>query len=214
MTHTNVPQTSTAAPRAVTEVVLDVVPASTARTTSTPAAHKKVRTITDTRFEQALHIGRYASERVNGRDATVRRGFVRAEDPTVQPPLSSLLAGGQGGEVRLKLYLSMLFIAVASPYSTEFPARAWAEMFDLDDPSGAGTRRIRDALKWLEQHRLIRVERQPGRESEVFLLSDRGTGDPFELVSKDVGDIWIKSHRLCGPRDGSRFFRGAPSRHW
>lgn len=141
--------------------------------------------------EPALRAGKAAAKRVNARSATVRRAFFRANQ-NERPPLTQLLVGGQGGEVRLKLYVSLLFIAVAEPYSTRFPSRAWAELLDLPVPTSAGARRVREAIRWLESKRYIRVERRPGIEPEIFLLSERGDGASFQRVSGGQGDTWAK----------------------
>lgn len=192
MTSETINRAGAKAKPAVTKEARIVVPLSSAKDRRTDDTATKVVSKRRGPSEQALNVGRYASLRVKGRQATIRRGFVRSDDPRRPPPVARLLVGGRGGEIRLKLYLSMLFIAVAAPYSTEFPARAWAEMFDLEAPADAGSRRVRDAIDWLERHRFVRMVRRPGRESEVFLLSDEGTGAPFVLVSKEARDIWIK----------------------
>lgn len=162
---------------------------STSGSTLAPAA--KVAKFSRGPTEHALNVGKYAAERVKGREATIRRAFVGSDRVDHRPPLARILSGGQGGEVRLKLYLSMLFIAVAHPYATSFPTRAWAELFGLPAPESDGARRVRDAIRWLEKNKLVRVVRRPGKEAEVFLLSEDGSGKPFKIVSKDT-NIWIK----------------------
>lgn len=162
-------------------------------TSSTGGPATKVGKVLRVPSEHALNIGKYAAEdRAKGRDATIRSGFVRSDRADRRPPLARMLVGGRGGEVRLKLYLSMLFIAIAPPYSTPFPTRAWAEMFDLPEPATDGARRIRDALRWLETNQFVHVKRRPGREAEVFLLSDEGTGKNYVRVSKEAKDRWEK----------------------
>lgn len=166
---------------------------TTSTTSSTGGSATKAGKILRVPSERALNVGKYAAEdRAKGRDATVRRGFIRSDRADRRPPLACMLVGGQGGEVRLKLYLSMLFIAIAAPYSTPFPTRAWAEMFDLPEPATDGARRVRDALRWLELNHFVRVERRPGKEAEVFLLSDEGTGKGYIRVSKEAKDLWEK----------------------
>jgi len=83
--------------------------------------------------------------------------------------------------VRLKLYLSALWIGVKSPHDIEFPARAWAELLGLDEPSGNGTRRVTDAVRWLEQERMLLVKRDRGRPSKLIVLDDAGSGKPYEF---------------------------------
>jgi hypothetical protein len=64
-------------------------------------------------------------------------------------------------------------------HEVAFPARAWAELLDLSDPGGAGQRRVRDALTWLEDARLIAIERNPGRPPTVSLRREDGSGKPY-----------------------------------
>src|SRR5690242_17375576 len=85
-------------------------------------------------------------------------GFVRNPTVTGNPPLARMIRGGRGGEVRLKLYLTMILVAVRPPYDIKnVPARVWAEMLDLEDPEGLGARRVSDALQWLAQRHFINL---------------------------------------------------------
>src|SRR5580698_2726011 len=68
------------------------------------------------------------------RGVQLARSFVRRENtPEAVPPLALLLRGGQGGEVRLKLYLTMLLLAVQPPFDIRdsFPAGSWAAALGL-----------------------------------------------------------------------------------
>jgi hypothetical protein len=117
--------------------------------------------------------------------------FARRSDPGLPPPmLATMLRGGRGGEVRLKLLMSMHLIAVRAPFDVTRTASAWARLLSLPDPDGNGARRINDALKWLEAHRLIRTERQPGGPPKVFILSLAGTGQPY--VRPAGKERWIR----------------------
>jgi hypothetical protein len=138
--------------------------------------------------ENALNVGRYAAQRVHHRNAMVRNTFIHSKVPAVRPRLARMLVGGQGGEVRLKLYLSMLLIAISPPYNTTFPTRGWAELLHLPQPEADGPRRVRDVVRW-EDNKFIRVVRRPGKEAEVFLLRDDGSGAEYGLVSKE-NDKW------------------------
>jgi hypothetical protein len=124
-----------------------------------------------------------ASRRVRARDAPVSRGFIRSSNAN-PPPLARCLRGGQGGEVRLKLLITLIWIGANPPHDTTFPARAWAELLDLPDPAGKGSRRIHDATKWLERARLIRVVKEPGLPSKIFLLDENGSGDEYNHPAK------------------------------
>jgi hypothetical protein len=127
---------------------------------------------------EALQLAASASRRVSDRDAPLSADFVRSTGAG-RPPLARFLRGGRGGEVRLKLYLTAIWIAARPPHETAFPARAWAELLDLPDPDGSGARRIADAIHWLERNRFVRLERRRGYPSVVFLLDEAGSGEPY-----------------------------------
>jgi hypothetical protein len=115
--------------------------------------------------------------------AQLLQGFVRREDHAdPPPPLTQMLRGGQGGEVRLKLYLSMLLLAFKTPYNIEtpIPARVWAAMLGLRNPDHNGARRVNDALDWLAEHRFVVSERRPGTPRSIRLLSQLGDGGPYK----------------------------------
>lgn len=114
--------------------------------------------------------------------------FVRDENSDAGPMLARVLRGdpkdngtrgGRGGEVRLKLLLSMHCIAVKKPYDVTRAPMSWAQMLDLPKDSTNGARRIRDAMDWLEAHRLIRVESTRGTVPKCFLLSPIGDGKEY-----------------------------------
>jgi hypothetical protein len=108
-------------------------------------------------------------------------GFVRSDRHGGEPPLARLLRGGRGGEVRLKLYLTMILIAARAPHDIEnVPARAWAETLNLDDPAGLGARRISDALRWLDEQRFISLTSRRGTPPTVRLRSALGDDTPFD----------------------------------
>src|SRR5438105_691928 len=59
--------------------------------------------------EHALRLAETLNHKVKGRAAKIRFDFIRHEAGAL-PPLASLLRGGRGGEVRLKLLLSLLWV--------------------------------------------------------------------------------------------------------
>lgn len=131
----------------------------------------------------ALEYAEDVASRVSMRPVPVRNGFIERLDSaaTDDAPLAVLLRGGQGGAVRLKLLLSMLWFSVRPPHETSYPARGWAGLLGLEEYETNGARRITAAIEWLEDKALLRVVRKPGVPSKVFLLDERGTGAPYEL---------------------------------
>lgn len=137
--------------------------------------------------------------------APVRHLFVRTVDGP--PSLSRLInrapesrssdgAGGRGGAVRVKLYLSLIWVCAKAPYSTIRPARAWAALLGLDEPETNGARRIRTALGELEKRGFIRLEKHgPGIPPEIFLLEESGTGSPYTIPFSNFGAANVNSTR-------------------
>jgi len=98
--------------------------------------------------------------------------------------------------VRLKLFLSLLWVAGGGTddrHKTQaYPARAWAALLDLEDPEGNGQRRIRDAIKWLDDQQLVRIERTPGQPMVLQLRREDGSGkgytDPADAARRKRGN--------------------------
>ncbi|MFE9190594.1 hypothetical protein ACFYL6_13385 [Micromonospora sp. NPDC007208] len=116
-----------------------------------------------------------------------------------------MLQGGRGGEVRLKLYLTMTMLAVRSPHDIKgMPAIKWAQMLALPDPAGNGARRVADAHSWLDEAKLIKLKRSPGLPPDVTLRSPSGSGKSYSWrgswwINMPVGfwsNEWI--YRLSG----------------
>lgn len=128
----------------------------------------------------ALQAAESVAARVSNRSAQVRRVFVVGAEGS-PPPVARLLRGGRGGSVRLKLYLSLIWFAANPPYDVTYPARAWAQLLDLDDPEVAGARRVSDALAWLRERDFIEVQPRPGLPSRVVLLEESGAGRPYAV---------------------------------
>jgi hypothetical protein len=141
----------------------------------------------------------------------MRRVFVEREDISVPTPLAQMIRGGRGGEVRLKTYLSMLFIAGAAPYDVSYPARAWATLIDLDKPETKGARRVNEAVSWLEANEFVTVANNPGQPSRVTLLNERGKGEKYELPGAAYNKLRTKKGDEAAKRN--RYIK-VPSAFW
>jgi hypothetical protein len=138
--------------------------------------------------ERTLELAHAAAERVQNRETTIRHGLIRlprdlehAEDD--RPPLAMLLRGSRGA-MRLKLYLAVLWLAgggeTKKGHSVMFPARAYAELLGLDDPSGNGQRRVREALASFAEAGLLTLKARPGYPKTVALLREDASGEPYD----------------------------------
>ena len=114
------------------------------------------------------------------RSVPVRSVFARDMTGQHAAPMAKLVAiGGRGGEVLLKLYLALIWRSSGEPFSTAIPARKWAELLALPEPSTNGARRVTDAVKTLQEHNLIAVEHRRGDPSVITLLHESGHGQPY-----------------------------------
>lgn len=114
------------------------------------------------------------------RSVPVRCAFAVDRTGLVETPLAALVGlGGRGGEVPLKLYLALIWKCSKAPFNVAIPARKWAELLALPDPSGRGARRVSEALKTLEAHQLVHVERSRGDVPIVTVLHETGTGEEY-----------------------------------
>lgn len=138
---------------------------------------------------EALVAAEAVARRVSNRKAQVRRLFVETSDPAQPSPLARVIRGGRGGQVRLKLLLSILWFAAAPPYDVTYPARAWAALLGLPDPEGRGARRVSEAFSWLESNRFIAVEVRPGHPSRITLLREVGDGSAYSVPGADYNKL-------------------------
>jgi hypothetical protein len=134
-----------------------------------------------------MRLAAYLDQRANQRPfVPVRRAFVELMDEVVRrdkpvPPLAELVRGGRGGSVRLRLLLSMPWIGSAPPHDVTMPGRVWATLLGLEDPEGAGARRVADAVRWLQKRGYIEVLSNTGKPNTLRLLSEAGAREPYEL---------------------------------
>ena len=144
--------------------------------------------------------------RNHSRTAQIRASFMLRPTPEKASPLGRMLRGGRGGQVRLKLYLSLMWLAAAPPHDAAYPSRAWATLLGLKDPAGLGARRVNDALKWLEENKFLTIEQRPGLPNRVTLLMEDGSGQPYSVPGEHmkrlsaagrarVGDVDFDRHR-------------------
>jgi hypothetical protein len=112
--------------------------------------------------------------------------FVRSTGD--EPPiLAQLMAGGQGGSVRLKLYLTLAMQATRPP-RTVVPrtSAGYARLLDL--PEDTGSRRVNEALKWLDRRNLIDRSSRPGKPAQITLLHPDGSGEEWTTTG---GPRWV-----------------------
>ncbi|MDF0531664.1 hypothetical protein P0W64_19185 [Tsukamurella sp. 8F] len=114
--------------------------------------------------------------------------FVRDRDSVeAEPPLALLLRGG--GEVRIKVLLTVLMQATKPPHAKKVRAKELAAMLALRDPDGAGAKRVLKALRDLERLngradnspvKLVEATREPGRTPSVQVLNPDGSGQEWD----------------------------------
>ena len=90
-------------------------------------------------------------------------GVREGEDGKVRYPLVEMGIGngGHGGEVRLKLWLSMVYRVVKEDdwiILRKNNHAYYASMFGLEDPAGKGAGRVRAAYRWLHKNRYIVID--------------------------------------------------------
>ena len=150
------------------------------------------------------HLGRRLRRNDEVRACQLRTEFIRRPSPdALPPPMMRMLrsGGGRGGDVRLKLYVSLLWVSPGGEHDTDFDAYSWAVLFGLSQPSRNGKRRILAALDWLEQNRFVSKERRPGKTTVVTVLHEDGSGTKYSkpepvkgaepVYRKLVADYWL-----------------------
>jgi hypothetical protein len=153
--------------------------------------------------------------------APVRNLFVADDREGVRPPMAQLLSaaastavggGGRGGQLRLKLYLSLLWICAAPPHEVVRPARAWAALLGLDDPAGRGARRVQDAMRDLQERRMIIIRNRGSAANGITPLIEWGTGQPYSTPSEAYNHFQL-SKASSETLAAHRYFR-VPSSLW
>lgn len=90
--------------------------------------------------------------------------------------------------MRLKLFLTMLWIGSGPPHQISGVAAAWARLLDLDDPGGRGARQIRSAMSWLESRELIHATGKSGAGMSIQLRSELGDGAPYHVPGRRLAE--------------------------
>lgn len=131
-------------------------------------------------FFAALNIAAKLDARLDRAAVQIRAAFVVSTTAAVAPPMTQLLRGGRGGgEVKLKLLLSMMWVAAREPYDVTHPSRVWAELLGLEDPEKKGAARISAAIRRLVEGGYLTAEARPGRPSRLILRDETGRGTDY-----------------------------------
>lgn len=148
--------------------------------------------------------------------AAIRYRFIarqEASDPS--PPLARILrgGGGRGGTTRLKLYLSLLWLArnrnLDRPVFS-YPAQQLAALLGLPHPGDAGARRVQEALRWLAKENFVALDRRRGDVTRVHLLDDAGTGLPYQ----PAGSLATRAPRRSQKEREQHFYVQLDARFW
>ena len=164
----------------------------------------------DRRADTARRAGERIATRLRSADGRLRACPIRREflcRPTPEaalPPMIKMLRGGtggrggQGGEVRLKLYLSLLWFA-SGDGSVEWQASHWADLLGLPERDSKGKRRIQEAFAWLHANRFVLVEQRPGKHPTVTILHEGGAGATYSKPGKTAEKGGEPTYRQLSP---------------
>jgi hypothetical protein len=100
--------------------------------------------------------------------------YIRRGDD-VDPMVAQLLRGGRGGEVRLKVHMTLAMQATKAPFTvTRRPSVTMAKVLNLDGETGG--RRVTESLRWLEDHKLIEPSEPKNGLRQLKMLDPTGSG--------------------------------------
>ena len=161
----------------------------------------------DTARQAAERIARRLGSKGNRvRACPIRREFLlRSEPDRAVPPMIRMLRGGtggrggQGGEVRLKLYLSVLWFASGDGHAVAWQASHWADLLALPDRDTKGKRRIQEAFAWLHTNGFVIVEHRPGKHPNVTVLHETGSGATYTKPGSSAATGGAPSYRKLAP---------------
>jgi hypothetical protein len=148
--------------------------------------------------------------------AAVRYRFITRQEGSQQsPPMARILrgGGGRGGATRLKVYLSLLWLArnrnLERPVFA-YPAQQLAALIGLPNPGDAGARRVQEALRWLEKEGFVALDRRPGDVTRVHLLDDAGSGEPY----RPAGALVTRASKRSQKEREQHFYVQLDARFW
>ena len=121
--------------------------------------------------------------------------------------------GGRSGYVSIKVLLSILWKTSKPPFETVMTAPALAELLDLPDPGGKGTRRVRDALRTLADAKLIQLVPRPGTSPLIRLMNETGNGEEYTLPSTSYVLSQLKKPNQESVTDPNLYFQ-LPAELW
>lgn len=118
--------------------------------------------------------------------------FIKAADRS--PALARLVLGGQGGDVRLKLFLTFLMRATKAPHNLDGRTNKTLGAL-LGLPVETAERRVASALTWLEQEGFIRRHKRTGEAAAISLLNPSvpqvaGVAAPWK--QRDTSGAYVK----------------------
>jgi hypothetical protein len=187
---------------------VEPAPAALATPVAGPGGDEKIELAKQAAGEFARKLG---TRRVES-GAPVRNLFATSLAGEL-PPLASLLrGGGRGGQTRIKLYLSLLWVSAAKPYETVYPSRAWAALLGLDDPDAKGARRIQESVRELADRHLIVARDRGGLPSALQLLDESGSTDPYQAPS-EAYNAYNQAHAPREVLQRHAYFK-IPSKLW
>jgi len=127
--------------------------------------------------EQALQqLDRMVKRSKRAKQVPFAKEFLQS--PSGSPPLSQLIQGGRGGEVRLKLYLTITMIATRAPHELNSPSPGWwAQLIGVTGKTPS--RRVATGLRWLAQHDFIRLTPRVGNYPVITLLDPALSKEPY-----------------------------------
>jgi hypothetical protein len=133
------------------------------------------------------------------RNSFVQQGRGRSTTPG---PLAKFLTGHD--DRGLEAYLLVHAMASAEPWNCRLPSQAWVGALGLNDDAEIDSARtaVSKTMRRLEDRKLI-IRQRSSRLSDLILLKEDGTGDPYERPNSNRIDdryfqlphaYWLEGH--------------------